>query len=316
MQIEEFGQLFALPIPDLTPYALGIASQYEEVLPWYCTVPTNMTGVTREHRIITTTPVEDDVLIIAAHCQPNPSDTNNGQYLLLQVNDLKNGLFWSTPNAIFGSPVTAYAGVKSNRIPVIQLPEAYFMRAGTSLRHQWKTYGSATGGTLTWIGVRLQKPIGGVAPEHVVLPDGPRIKIGSRMPWFDTIGLGEEVSVLGSPFYGLGASAQFVGKSTVMDCGVYVTGLSANWFTQLGVTTNPENLLVAISDSGNSRSWQIRRAPAPAVLGSPETFPMLPFTKPYFLPPGHSLKISVQNQNATSLSNPYLTIHGIRLCEF
>ena len=314
MSFSSLGPYHNLPSLHLTPYAQGIVSQYATALPWFCTVPTNLTNVTREHQVVTITPVEDDVLIIGAHCQIDDGD--NGQNVLLQVNDLKNGIFWSAPNAIFGTPATAYAGSKSNRISQVQLPEAYFLKAGTALRHQWKTYGLATGGTLTWIGLRLQNPIDGNSAEWAILPSGERVKVGSRLPWFCTVGLGEEISVLGSPAYVLGASNLFCGKTAVQDCDIELTGLSANFFVQSDATTTPADILISLTDSGNSRSWQTSKAPSTSMLGSPQTWPVLPLYQPYKLRAGHSMKLAVHSNKSLAINNAYVTFHGVRLCEF
>lgn len=315
MQFLNFGKFHNLPIVHLSPYALGIAAQYKDVSPWFCTIPTTLTNVAREEKVVVTEPLDHDVLIVAGHSQID--DGFNGQNVLLQISDLSTGLLWTVPSAIQGSPSTAYGGVKSNVMPVIQLPEAFFLPAGVRLKHVWKTYGLATGGDFTWIGIRLKNPVGGVTPKTVVLPDGSTIPIGSRLPWFNTLGLGEEISVIGSPAYVLGASNQFVGYSAPMDCPVSITGLSANWFVQSGVSTDPQNLLISVADKGQARFWSAGLGPSPSLLGDPASaLPILPFTIPYELQPGDRMQFSVLNQNALALNNGYLTLRGVRHCAF
>lgn len=313
MQVANFGKWNNFPGLHLSPYGLAIASQYETLEPWYCVIPTNLTNVAREQQNVTTDPLSYDVLIVGAHIQMTSGD--NGQNVLLQVSDLESGRLWTVPEAIAGTPASAYGGVNGNAMPVIQLPENFFLPGGVLLKHEWKTYGTATGGNLTWIGLAMKNPIGGKRPETVIMPDGETIPIGSRLPWFDTVGLGEEISIIGSPAYVLGANNQFVGYSSVMDCNVSITGMSANWFVQNGLSTDPANLLVAIADKGAPRMWSPAKSPATLLLGDPASaFPVLPFTVPYELEPGHRMQFAVFNRNSASLTNGYITLRGVQHC--
>jgi hypothetical protein len=311
MEVANLGPFRGLPVPHLTPYALAIASKYERVYPWFFNVDTTLTNVAREFRIVTTDPLNYDVLICAAHTQM--SDGSNGQNNLLQVCDQKSGYLWTVPGAILGSPASAYGGVNSNVMPIVNLPEAFFLPKNVELKHEWKTYGQASGGSITWLGVALFDRKPDEDPDFVAMPDGGHIRIGERLPWFNTIGLGEEINIAGNPFYALGAGNFFTGFSDSVHRRVSITELVANFFIQSNVTTNPQNVLISFGDKGQPQTWSPRRGPSTAYLGDPITaYPMLPLPIPYDLMPGNRAQIGVLNRNSSTINNAYLTFRGIQ----
>lgn len=309
-EAQNLGYFRNYPGMHLTPYAQRIAEKYERVFPWYSTVDTTLTNVAREYKIVTSTPLNYDVLILGAHTQIDDGD--NGQNVLLQVSDLQDNYLWTVPNSILGSPATAYGGVKSNAMPVLQLPEAFFLPKGVELKHEWKTYGLATGGTITWIGLALldQKP--DHDPVWIDMPDGSKIRIGDRRPWLNTLGIGEEISVLGNPAYVMGARNQYNLFSDSVAERVTITDLVSNFNIQNDVTTNPENILITFADKGQPHTWSARRAPSVSFLGDPATaYPALPLPIPYSLAPGNRVQISVLNRNSSAINNAYITLRGV-----
>lgn len=301
------------PYPGIhfSPYALAIAQKYERVYPWFSTVDTSLTNVSREHKVVTSTPLAYDVLIMGAHTQMTSGD--NGQNVLLQVSDLRGNYLWTVPNSILGSPASAYGGVNSNPMPLLQLPEAFFLPRNVELKHEWKTYGLASGGSITWLGVALFDRKPDHDPEWITMPSGEHIRIGDRLPWLNTIGLGEEISVLGAPAYVLGASNQFVGFSDSVNHRVSIYDLVSNFNVQSGVTTDPEDILISFADKGFAQTWTPRRAPSTGFLGSPDSaWPAMQLPVPYELAPGNRVQISVLSRKSVSITNAYITLRGVQ----
>jgi hypothetical protein len=300
----------------LTPYARAICAGYQRVYPSYIVIPTQLTNVVREEKVFVTEPYQNDVLIIAAHTAIGNADNGDfGQQAFLSVEDLRSGITWSPPAPIDSAPATAYGGVQLRAMPVQLLPEAFFLPKGVRLKHTWRVFNSlVTGGSLTWLALQL---VDGQAPEWITMPDGSQTKLNTRMPWFSTIGLGTEINVLGSPFYVLGAGNLYSQYMPAMDCDVEIHSIHANWFTQLGRSTSPENVMVGIADKGEGRFWMPGRAPAISVYGDmAEVYPSLPFTKPYILKAGDRLQLSHLNTNAGAINNAFATVKGVRLCQF
>lgn len=306
--------------PHLTPYARAIMAAYRVCAPSFITVPTNLTGTTREEVQVLIDPFENDVLLIGAGISMGTSFNGDfGQQIFLNVSDLQTGSFWSTPGPIDASPATSFGGSRANVMPVLKLPEAFFLPANVQLKHLWKVFSTtATGGSLTWMAIQLIDPIGGKAPYSVQMPDGSNVKVGSRVPWFSTIGLGTEISVLGSPNYALaGNDAQCVQYLPSQDCDVEITDIACNFFTQSDVSSMPENIRIAIADRKQPRFWTPTNTPSTAVFGDfSKVYPAMPFTKPYTLKRGHRLELIIQNKNEAVINNAYATVRGVKLCDY
>lgn len=306
--------------PVWTPYAQAIASHYSHIIPWFDTVPTNLSGVVRERQIVIHDGYEHDLLLFGAHINiGTDANGDNGQQVFLQVNDLETGITWTAPSPLDCSPATAYGGSRRQTMPILKLPEAFFLPANVQLRHEWRSLGAiATGGTLTWVGVQLINPKAGKRPKFVTMPDGKSIPVGSRLPWFSTTGLGDEIIILGSPFYVLGADSQsFREYYPPNDCDVEIHDIHANWFTQAGVDQDPKDVLFSLTDTGDRRMWSADKSPAPSVMGDvAKAYPALPLTKPYMLKQNRQLQLIVQNKNAAAINNAFVTIRGVRLCNF
>lgn len=304
--------------PQLTPYALAIAEHYEQQIPYFVTVPTQLTNTTREEKVFIIEPNQYDALIVGAHIDiGSVSNGDFGQLALMQVTHLQTGLTWTTPGPMDATPATAYGGSKFNAMPVLKLPDAFFLPAHTRLKHLWRSQGLITGGVLTWIGVRLINPKRSGAPAVVTMPDGSVIRVGSRIPWLCTIGLGTEISILGSQAFVLGAGNIYTQYTPPMDCDIEIHDICANWFTQSGVDANAENVLVSIADKGEGEFWTPGRVPATAFMGDFNlAYPGLPFTKPYLLKKGHRLQITTHNTNSSAINNALITVRGVRKCMY
>lgn len=308
--------------PEWTPYAQAIAEAYSTIVPFYLTVPTTLTGATRERKTFKTDPYQHDVLIFGAHVNIGNVDSgDSGQQVFLQVADLRTGIPWATPNSVNGSPATAFGGSQVQPMPILRLPEAFFLPRFVELQHDWKMINAATvtGGSITWVGVQMINH----CPENpqvdcVTMPDGRTIKVGSRLPWFSTLGLGRESWSANSLTFNMNAGSHYLSYTPPQDCDIEIHEINANFFSQAGVSSNPQLIQVKISDAGEREMWTPDLAPSPAVLGSfSQAYPSLPFTKPYILKKGHRLQFLVRNGNpSTAIGNAYATIRGVRLCEY
>lgn len=305
--------------PTWTPYAQAIADEYEIVVPFYLTIPTKLTNTVREQVTVTAPPYQHDVLLLGAHINMGTNaNGDNGQLIFLQVADQRSGIPWVAPAPVNASPATAFGGSRFQPSPILQLPEAFFLPKNVELRHDWSMQTSlATGGSITWIGVQLIQPRGGESPESVTMPDGGKLKVGGRMPWFSTMGLGTEISILGAFSYAMGPFNRVRNFTAPEDCDIEIHDVHANYFTQGGVSSSPNNILLGFSDRGQRELWQATLTPSPAVAGDvTKAYSAAPFSKPYKLPAGDRLQVSLLNLNASTINNAYLTLRGVRLCEY
>lgn len=306
--------------PHLTPYARAIISAYRIAVPVWVTVPTNLTGTVREEIQVLTDPFEYDTLFIAAHIQMGTlSNGDNGQLIFLNVGDLQTGMLWSTPGPIDASPATSFGGSRANAMPVLKLPEAFFLPANVQLKHLWKVFStSATGGVITWMAIQLIDPLSGNRPHSVQMPDGRDIRVGSRVPWLSTFALGSEINILGSPNYAMAADdAQYVQYLPSQDCDIEIHDIACNFFTQGGVASDSENIRLALADRKQPRFWTPTNAPSTVVCGDfSKAYPAMPLVKPYTLKKGHRLEVISQNKNALVLNNAYATVRGVKLCDY
>lgn len=301
-----------------TPYAQAIAAHYPTIIPLYTTVPTGLTGAGQE-RYISTEPLQHDALLFGAQLliEDSAAASDNGQQTFLSVGERRSGLFWVSTGFPDAIPATAFGGVAGQPMPVLALPEAYFLPAGSELQHIWKSLVNATsGGVITWIGVQLINKTGVPAPACVDL-DGCLIKVGGRLPWFDVLGLGLQAASAGIPTFSLVNQIQFTGYTAPADCDVEIHGIEANFFLENGVSTTPDNIRITISDEGDRRMWGFNFTPAPAIAGSyTQGYPSLPFTRPYLLKRGRRLQFDIFNLSGADLNEGYLTVRGVKRCSY
>jgi hypothetical protein len=301
-----------------TPYAEAIAAEYGVVVPYYMPVPTNLEGSSRELRTVLMPPYHSDVLLFGAHINMGTdSNGDNGQQIFLQVSDTRTGLTWAAPGPLNSAPATAYGGSRTQPMPILALPEAFFLPAHDQMQFDWKMFSqTAIGGSITWVGVQLSQPKSGKAPEFVEV-NGERIKVGSRRPWLATIGLGTQISVLGAPFFAIDPSARYLHYTPPVDCDTEIHDLHANYFTQGGISSTPANILLGLSDRGKREFWQVNLAPSPAMVSDfTKAYPSLPLAKPYVLKKGRRLRLSLLNLNALTINNAFAVIRGVRRCDY
>ena len=305
--------------PSWTPYAQAIAEQYAIVVPFYLTVPTTLEGSARERRTVTAPPYLYDVLLMGAHINMGSNaNGDNGQLMFLQVADRRSGIPWVSAAPVNSAPATAFGGSRFQPSPILQLPEAFFLPKGVELQHDWSMFtNAATGGTITWVGVQLIQPRNGKTPERVTLPNGDEVKVGGRMPWFSCIGLGNEISILGAPFYAIGNGSRYRHFSSPDECTIEIHDVHANYFTQAGVSSSPQTIRLGFSDRGEKEFWTLNLAGSPSVAGDvTKVYSAMPFTKPYPLKLGNRMQVSLLNLSGAVVNNAYLTLRGVRLCEY
>src|SRR5262245_28677755 len=114
--------------PLLTPYAQAIIAQYDQSVPLFLSVPFNLQGSTAERRMIQSAAQQYDCLIIGAAINGfGVSSGDSGQQVYLNVWDKRTLLHWVTPSPIGWAPLTAFGGLNFNAMPILALPEAYFL---------------------------------------------------------------------------------------------------------------------------------------------------------------------------------------------
>lgn len=309
--------------PLWTPYAERIGGHYRRIVPWYMSVSSGLSTPLPDRNTVLTRPHQHDVLIFG--CSARIIDAtvgNDGQFILLQVTHEETGLTWAAPNILNSAPLPAYAGIDLRRTPVLRLPDVFFLPKGTTLRLDWSAVlftDQAFDARLTFVGVQLIDPFAGHAPKTVMMPDGKTIRVGDRLPWFGTCGLGRrnDTSALQGPGFFIIGSSQREQFLTSADCDVEIHDLYHN-FGNTGVNT--ANLVVKIVDMGTPTNWNPTRSPVAAIFGDEISVnPGLPFTKPYLLKKNHRLYILQQN-NVTAggdqIDNGLFTVRGVRLCEY
>lgn len=308
--------------PRVSPYAQAIIDAYDLTIPFFSTVPFHLTGATVEQRNALTSPNQYDVLIIGAAINGfNADNGDSGQEVYLNVQDDKSKAPWVTPSPIGWAPLVSFGGVDLNPMPILKLPEAYFLPRHTVLEHNINnmTNSGATGGSITWVGVQLINIDKRPAPKMVTLPNGTPVGVGQRQPLWIPVALGREGYLAGVFLWTVDAGSMFVHYTPPLDCDFEVHDISgADIFSFFGSPQDPNNVLIKIADMGDREMWRPDRAPSVAVAGDfTQIYPALPFTKPYILKKGHRLQISVMNNNTSmAFENMFLTVRGVRLCEF
>jgi hypothetical protein len=308
--------------PLWTPYSERIASRYKTIVPWYMSVSSDLSAPPSRNTNLTR-PYQHDVLIFGASAfVANETTGNNGQFILLQVTHEETGLTWATPNVLNSAPLPAYAGTDLNRTPLLRLPDAFFLPKHTTLRLDWSAVlfaDQAFDARLTFVGVQLIDPFEGHAPSHVTMPDGKTIRVGNRIPWFGTAGLGRRLNsnALEGPGYSLATGEQRAQYLPSVDCDVEIHDCYANFLLgEIDVT----NLVIKLVDMGTDTNWNPTRSPIASIFGDEASInPALPFVKPYLLKKDHRINLVAQNNLAAGggeIQNGLLTLRGVRLCEF
>lgn len=311
--------------PHWSPYAQAIADAYPVQIPWFCTLPSNLVeGVTfQDRKTILTPPQQHDVLIFGAYAIARGPNPDNGRYTLLQITHEETGIPWAVPNVVGHIPLGAIAGVDApegfpgaNRTTVLKLPEAFFLPAHTQLRLDWTQaaidFGSNLDTLLTFVGVRL---IGGKAPKEVAMPDGSIIRVGSRLPWFMTLVMGNSAPFFQGIDWILANDSQDVQFTAPQDCEIEIHDA----FFNLKFFTVSEAFLTKLTGMGDTRIWTPQLTPIPAWTGSErDVHPAMPFPKPFVLKPNNRLSV-LEQIGVIDLQGRLwcmVTFRGVRLCQY
>ena len=249
------------------------------------------------------------------------SVTDSIQRTFLSVFDNRTRNPWVSPSPIAWAPVTAFAGLDLNPMPILKMPEAYFLPRNVELVHDIFNFTDeqSTNGTITWYGLQLTNACGKAAPECVTLANGKTVRVGQRQPLWMPLPMGRESYVAGKTTYNAQAGSNYIQYTEPLDCDAEIHGIvSANLFSFGDTPLDPDAVRIKVTDMGDREMWKPTKAPATAVVGDfTQAYPSLPFNKPYILKKGHRLQVSMQNNiPSTALTNVFLTVRGVRLCEY
>lgn len=337
----------ALRGPEWTPYAQAIADNYPIQVPWYLTKQQiqvrELIAVQQAPVVQITRPQLYDVLIMGMSVRISSADgvNDNGNFIYLQITDLETGIPWVAPNTIGYAPVLSFAGLNADPtagtfepMPVMKLPEAYFLPKGTRLRLEWFLLAPSlvspvnVTATLTMIGVQLINHAPGfTTPRKVTMPNGDEIEVGSRVPWFGCVPFGRRSITPGSARFNaaitLPDGEQVVQFLPPVNCPVEIHDAYANFLAPDVTPTGPDKTYfkVKLQDMMSRGDWTPETSPAPSVFGNEtQVFPALPFCKPHLLKPEHRTAMVMLNTVSPpfsiDLSVGTVTLRGVRLCEY
>jgi hypothetical protein len=330
----------ALTGPEWTPYAQRIADHYPVQLLWYLTK--QQTLVVADPRNLqapvtqTIRPQLYDVLILGMSALiVGEALLDNGNYIYLQITDLETGIPWVAPNMIGYAPVPAFAGINADPstgtffpMPVLKLPEAYFLPKGTRLKLDWFPIQETDGDPvnlnvrLTMIGVQLINHAPGFkAPTHVTMPNGDTIPVGSRLPWFGCVPFGQRDIILGQRIlqdFSLQDDEQALQFLPPLECNLELHDAYANFLAQTVRPAAKVNLKLKLNDMRDNGDWTPEFSPSPAIFGNEEqVYPARPFAKPHLVRKGHRpALVMFNNSGAGALNRGTVTLRGVRLCEY
>lgn len=314
--------------PRWTPYAERIASHYKNIVPWFLTVSSGL-GTPPDRNTATTRPYQHDVLIMGCSAHVAGAAPDNGNFIYLQITHQETGLSWAAPNVMNSAPLPAYAGINNSGMPIVALPDAFFLPKHTTLRLDWAAIAGPTNppitintnARITFVGVQLIGPFNGQAPKQVAMPDGKTINVGDRLPWFGTIGLGTPngVSALQGRGFVLTTRQQRTQYIGPVDCDVELHDAYANFLA--GGTADSTNLFLKLVDRGTATYWNPSQSPVTSIFGSElQVNPAMPLSIPYLLRKDHRMQIVALNNVAgagtSDIFNGLVTFRGVRLCEF
>jgi len=314
--------------PTWTPYAEAIASNYTIQVPWYWSTFESLSrasGAPPPRFTNTMRPFLYDVLIVGASITAvNPAQTITFlDNIYLNITHRETGLRWATANEIGYFHILSLCGSDGffggfpvgRPMPIMRLPEAFFLPKGTQLQFDWTLYAPPLQAPVidfifTLIGIHLT---GGSAPDFITLPgDAGSIRVGSRVPWFSTIPIGDLTSSNQSSFV-LQPGAEVTRFWPPEDCNIEIHGAYINL-----LPNNSTLITMKLTDMGEQKFWTPSRSPAPSFIGY-ETMvdPAFPLTKPYLLKHGHRLRlVSLNNTTAPLAPASTVTLTGVRRCQF
>jgi len=313
--------------PYMTPYAEAIAAYYPIQVPWYYSQRVNITADANFPRaMFITRPYLYDVLILGMSAR-SVTDPAHTPLIGLQIMDTGRSIPWVSPNTVGFAPLGAFAGFDLHPMPILKLPEAFFLPAHTQLRIEVTAITEEAFGFIeaivTFVGVQLVNQLNMKSPDFVTMPNGDIIRVGSRMPWFSTVPFGrQEFDPARGRQWGLWGLIQ--GERAMQflppaDCDVEIHDAFSDVFNAAVMPQDQiEFLTIKLTDMRARSDWTPGRAPATAVLGADtQAFPAMPFTKPHLLRTGHRMALSLQNNSITNVvESGVITLRGVRLCEY
>jgi len=330
-----------------TPYAEAVAANYRSVAPFYLNVPTTLTGASDERKTVNVPAHQYDRLFFAAHVQAcveggetgdriitedgdgvitedgddvitegggtSPSMCG-GQQVYLQVSDDRTGIKWATLAPIDAAPMSAYGGSGEQVMPLIKLPEAFFLPKNVDLRHDFKVLNATMdGGRITWVGVQLAD---GVAPEFVDVPGCGQIKVGSRIPWFAVIGLGRQQINLSADFQ-FNSGRRIIAYTQPAECDVEIHDIHGQFTLDVeDLGGNPDLIQFSLAETGQRRFWTQNFTPSRNFLGdTTKAFPTMPLPKPYLLKKGRKLELTAfNNVSGIGIADGFVVLRGVMRC--
>jgi hypothetical protein len=279
--------------------------------------------VSRLTRVIA--PQQYDWLIFGASAVCTEFALDNGNFIFLNITDQGTGIPWAVPNKLGAFPLPSIAGINLTPahaqqllMPIVRMPEAFFLRAGTELKIDFSIIAPGpvvnTRVIFTLHAVQL---IRGQAPEFITMPNGDEIRVGSRMPWFATVPMGEFQSRAIDDF-GLPAGEQITQFLPPSSCNVEIHDSYANFLKVAADYNTAQLLTVKLTDMGAKTFWTPNPSPVTSIFGGDlQVNPAMPFPAPYLYRKGHRMQLTLQNNNGiTPLNGGTLTLRGVRLCEY
>lgn len=333
-------------LPRWTPYAEAIAKHYRSVTQFFVNVPTMLTDAADERKTVIVPAHQYDRLFFAAHVQAcvsggtggdvvitedgdtvitESSDTVvtegggsspsmcGGQQVYLQVWDKRSGIKWASIAPIDSAPLSAYGGSSEEVMPLIKLPEAFFLPKNVDLRFDFSVLNSTLdGGRITWVGVQLAD---GQVPEYVDVEGLGSVKVGSRVPWFAVIGLGKQQINLSSTF-SLAANRRRIAYTMPTECDVEIHDLHGQFMIALeDLDSDPDAIQFALAETGQRRFWTQTFTPSRSMLGSTnKAFPVIPLPVPYLLKAGRKIELSVLNNGTDGVNDGFVVLRGVQRC--
>lgn len=331
-----------------TPYATAIAQNYKSVVPFLLNIDTTLTDQTYERKTVTVAAHQYDRLFFAAHVKACVTsevagedvitedsvdvETEDGvqviteaggemmancggQQVYLQVADDALGQKWATLSPIDAAPLSAYGGSSENVMPLMRLPEAFFLPKGVDLRFDFKTFNnSIDGGMLTWAGVQLAD---GEAPKFVDVKGLGQVRVGSRIPWLAVIGMGSERQIADNAIFLFNSGRRTIGYTQPVECDVEVHDIHGQFTMAVeDLGGNPDLIQFALSDTGQRKLWTKSFTPSRSFLGdTTKAFPTMPLSKPYLLKAGNQLELTMlNNSSGVAVSDGFVVIRGVMRC--
>jgi hypothetical protein len=310
--------------PELTPYAQAICDNYPIQIPLFITKSVTVSGIGSSNPlpiVQTTSPFLYDSLLIGMSA--SLSSEADLDHIAVQITHLETGIPWAAPNSIGCILLGAIAGIDLNVMPVLKLPEAFFLPARTRLKMEWlRPFNGDTGPTTiiyTFLGIQLiNHTTGFQTPSHVTMPNGQAIKVGSRLPWFASVPFGRQATRRQFGGFGLPLGQQALQFLPPVDCDVEIHDVYTNVETSADSVPDPTLLTAKLTDMRSQGDWTPGLTPVTAVFGNEtQGYPALPFTEPHIMHMGHRTQMTAQNNDTSfGLSGGIVTFRGVRRCEY